>query len=60
MQLFKENYKNISITSISDLASDGELLDLYLRSVQENSVYKEPCFERKMKDQTKLSFEHLF
>ena len=22
---------------------DGEILDLHLKSVQENSVYKEPC-----------------
>ena len=27
-------------------AADGEALDLYLKSVQENSVYKEPYFER--------------
>ena len=31
-----------------------------LKSVQENSVYKELCFERKIKCKIKLNFEHLF
>ena len=45
---------------INDWAADGEFLDLYLKSVQENSVYKEPCFERKMKSEIKLNSEHFF
>ena len=42
MQLFKTDYKYISIISINYKAADGEFLDLYLKSVQENFVYKEP------------------
>ena len=42
-QLFKAEYKYISVTSINDKATDGKSLNLYLKSVQENSVYKEPC-----------------
>ena len=42
MQLFKADCKYISIISINDSAADGEFLDIYLKSVQENSVYKEP------------------
>ena len=34
---------NISIISINDQTACGEFSDLYLKSVQENSVYKEPC-----------------
>ena len=30
---------------------DGEFLDLYLKIVHDNSVYKEPCFERKIKNE---------
>ena len=37
-----------------------ESLDLYLKGIQENFVYKEPCFERKMKSKIKLNCEHLF
>ena len=32
----------ISIFQLFHQAADGELLDLYLKSAQENSVYKEP------------------
>ena len=35
-------------------------LDLYLKSVQNNSLYNEPCFERKMKTGIELNSEHLF
>ena len=42
----KADYKSISIISINDLSIDGEFLVLYLKRVQENFVYKEPCFER--------------
>ena len=37
------DYKYISVVSINDYAADGEFLDLYLKSVQENFVYKGPC-----------------
>ena len=37
-----------------------ELLDLYFKSVQVNSVYKEPCFNRKIKNEITLNSEHLF
>ena len=30
-----------------------------MKSVKENSVYKEPCFERKIKSEFKLNTEHL-
>ena len=43
MQLFKADYKYISIISINDEAANGEFLDLYLKIVKENSAYKETC-----------------
>ena len=58
-QSFKVDYKYISIILINDSAADWEFLDLYLKSVHENSAYKEPCFERKMKGEIKLNSEHL-
>ena len=58
--MFKADYKYISIISINDEAADGEFFDLYLKSVQENSVYKEPCFESKIKNEIELDSEHLF
>ena len=30
------------LSQLNDYAAEGEFLDLYLKSVQENSVYKEP------------------
>ena len=40
----------MSIISINDYAADGEFVDLYKKSFQEYSVYKESCcFERKNK-----------
>ena len=42
-QLFKTNHKYTSTNSIHDWAAEGEFLDLCLKSVQENSVYKESC-----------------
>ena len=58
-QSFKLGYKYISIILINYSAADWEFLDLYLKSVHENSADKEPCFERKIKDEIKLYSEHL-
>ena len=41
-QLFKADYKYISIILFNYYAADGGFLDLYFKSVQENSVHKEP------------------
>ena len=51
----------ISVISINDsAAADGELLDLRLKIVSENSVCKEPCvLKEKIKIEIKLNFEHL-
>ena len=51
--MFKADYKYISIISLIDWAADGEFLDLHLKSVQGNPVYKEP-------GKAKLNSEHLF
>ena len=53
-------YKYTSINSINDEAADGEFFDFYLKSVQENFVYKGPCFESKIKNKIELDSEHLF
>ena len=39
--MLKADYNYISVISVNDVAADGEFLDLYLKSVQGNSVYKE-------------------
>ena len=51
----------MSIILINDYTANEEFADLYLKSVQEYSVYKEPCcFERKIKSKIKVNSEHLF
>ena len=54
-QLFKVDYKYSSIIPINDWTADGVFLDLYLKVFQENFVYKEPCFERKIKSEQHLT-----
>ena len=53
------DYKYISITPTNDEAADGELLDLYLKSIQNNSVYKDP-YVLKNKKESKSNSKHLF
>ena len=53
-QLFKTDHKYTSTNSIHDLAAEGEFLDLCLKSVPENSVYKE-SYALKEKQKPKLN-----
>ena len=39
--MFKVDYEYASIISVDDSAADGKFLDLFLKSLQENSVYKQ-------------------
>ena len=43
---------------LSNFSCRWRVLNLYFKNVQENSVYKEPCFERKIKSEIKLNSEH--
>ena len=58
VQFFKAECKYASVISINDEAANRGFLDLYLKNVQENPGYKEPC--RKMKSKIKLNSEHLY
>ena len=55
-------YIHISIISINGkFFCDGEFLDHYLKSVQENVVYKESSvFKEKTNSKIKLNSEHFF
>ena len=60
-QLFKADYKYISVISMNDWVADGESLDLYLISIQKSYVYKEPvCFEGKTISEIKVDSEYFF
>ena len=50
-------FRSFSIISINNSAVDREFLDLYLKNVQKDSVYKEPCVLKKQ--QIKLSLEEI-
>ena len=58
----KYMYIHISIISINGkFFCDGEFLDHYLKSVQENVVYKESSvFKEKTNSKIKLNSEHFF
>ena len=58
-QLLKADYKFVSVISVHDWAADGEFLDLFLKSVKENSVYKEPCVLKEKKKNICLILLHV-